>query len=165
MLFTSTRGRQSVAPAETITRGLADDGGLFVPVEIPRFADPLSERMCSLSYNELAREILAHYLTDFSAAELERCVNLAYAGNFDSDNPAPLTEVAPGMNLLELIGADFAASSIGTWQLICGFAAAYLTGTFACRLMINIVNKGKLTWFAVYCAIVGAIALGFGIFK
>ncbi len=70
-----------------------------------------------------------------------------------------------GMNLLELIGADFAASSIGTWQLICGFAAAYLTGTFACRLMINIVNKGKLTWFAVYCAIVGAIALGFGIFK
>ena len=45
-----------------------------------------------------------------------------------------------------------------------GFAAAYLTGTLACRWMIRIVNRGKLTWFAVYCAAVGLLSIGFGIF-
>lgn len=69
-----------------------------------------------------------------------------------------------GMNLLELIGAQPDAGSIGTWQLVGGFAAAYLTGTFACRWMINIVNRGKLVWFALYCAAAGVTALGFYIF-
>lgn len=69
-----------------------------------------------------------------------------------------------GMNLLELIGMESGEASVGTWQLIGGFVAAYLTGTFACRWMISIVNKGKLTWFAVYCAIVGIISICFYLF-
>ena len=69
-----------------------------------------------------------------------------------------------GMNLLELIGAPTGGEGIGTWQLVGGFAAAYLTGTLACRWMIRIVNRGKLTWFAVYCAAVGLLSIGFGIF-
>lgn len=69
-----------------------------------------------------------------------------------------------GMNLLELIGMDGGEASAGTWQLIGGFVAAYLTGTLACRWMINIVNKGKLTWFAVYCAVVGLVSIGFYLF-
>lgn len=69
-----------------------------------------------------------------------------------------------GMNLLEIIGGDMAASSIGTWPLVVGFLAAYLTGTFACKAMIKIVNKGKLVWFAVYCAVVGLASIGFYIF-
>lgn len=154
MLFTSTRGRQSVAPSETIIRGLADDGGLFVPVEIPRFADPLSERMCSLSYNELAREILAHYLTDFSAAELERCVNLSYAGNFDSDNPAPLTEVAPGMNLLELWHGPTCAFKDMALQLLPHLLTAAAAKTAPDRTMVILVatsgdtGKAALDGFA-----------------
>ena len=48
-----------------------------------------------------------------------------------------------GMNLLELIGAPTGGEGIGTWQLVGGFAAAYLTGTLACRWMIRIVNRGK----------------------
>ena len=66
-----------------------------------------------------------------------------------------------GMNLLELIGMTNGVASVGTWQLVCGFAAAYFTGTLACRWMIRIVNKGKLTWFAVYCAVVGIISICF----
>lgn len=69
-----------------------------------------------------------------------------------------------GMNLLELIGAPAGGGSIGVWQLTGGFLAAYITGTVACRWMINIVNRGKLTWFAVYCAAVGLTAIGLYIF-
>lgn len=69
-----------------------------------------------------------------------------------------------GMNLLELIGMTSGVASVGTWQLVCGFVAAYFTGTLACRWMIRIVNKGKLTWFAVYCAVVGIISICFYLF-
>lgn len=69
-----------------------------------------------------------------------------------------------GMNLLELIGMTSGVASVGTWQLVCGFVAAYFTGTLACRWMIRIVNKGKLTWFAVYCAVVGIMSICFYLF-
>ena len=56
--------------------------------------------------------------------------------------------------------ADAVASvSTPTWVLLIGFFAAFITGCFACKLMINLVKKGKLIWFAVYCAIVGVLAI------
>jgi undecaprenyl-diphosphatase len=68
-----------------------------------------------------------------------------------------------GMNLLDLIDKPL-GSGPGMWVLIAGFLAAYATGTLACRWMIKIVNKGKLVWFAVYCALVGLTAIGFYVF-
>ena len=65
-----------------------------------------------------------------------------------------------GMNVLDLVKGDFSSAAIGAWPLIVGFLAAYLTGTLACKAMIKIVNRGKLVWFAVYCAIVGLAAIG-----
>ena len=44
---------------------------------------------------------------------------------------------------------------------IVGFLAAFIAGCIACKWMINIVKKGKLIWFAVYCFIVGGIAIIF----
>ena len=44
---------------------------------------------------------------------------------------------------------------------IVGFLAAFIFGCIACKWMINIVKKGKLVWFAVYCAIVGIVAIIF----
>ncbi len=68
-----------------------------------------------------------------------------------------------GMNLLELLkGGD--GATLGSGVLIAGFMSAFLTGTFACRAMIRLVNKGKLLWFAVYCAVVGLVAIGVSIF-
>ena len=64
-----------------------------------------------------------------------------------------------GMNFLELLDMPAAGSSIGTWQLVGGFVAAYVTGTLACRWMIGIVNRGKLKWFALYCALVGLVSI------
>ena len=45
--------------------------------------------------------------------------------------------------------------SIEMFPLCVGFLAAFLSGCFACKLMINVVKKGKLVYFGVYCAIVG----------
>ena len=52
-----------------------------------------------------------------------------------------------------------ASAATPTWVLLIGFFAAFVTGCFACKWMINLVKKGKLIWFAVYCAIVGVLAI------
>ncbi len=65
-----------------------------------------------------------------------------------------------GANILSLKDADFSSeASIGGFALVVGFIAAFVTGLLACKLMIRIVNNGKLIWFAAYCAVVGAIAI------
>lgn len=57
--------------------------------------------------------------------------------------------------------ADSVAAVLPTSSLVVGFLAAFVSGCLACKWMINIVKKGKLIWFAIYCAIVGAAALIF----
>jgi undecaprenyl-diphosphatase len=52
-----------------------------------------------------------------------------------------------------------ATASTPTRVLLIGFIAAFITGCFACKWMINLVKKGKLIWFAIYCAIVGVFAI------
>ena len=49
------------------------------------------------------------------------------------------------------------AASVGALPLIIGFLAAFIVGCVACKWMIELVKKGKLVWFAVYCLIVGTI--------
>ena len=46
-----------------------------------------------------------------------------------------------------------------TLNLVLGFLAAFISGCFACKFMINIVRKGKLIYFAIYCLIAGGLAL------
>ena len=48
--------------------------------------------------------------------------------------------------------------------LVAGFVAAFVVGCLACRFMIGVVKRGKLIWFAIYCAIVGCVAIGTYIF-
>ena len=57
--------------------------------------------------------------------------------------------------------AEMMTATIPTSSLIIGFLAAFVSGCLACKLMLNIVKKGKLVWFGVYCAIVGIIAIIF----
>ena len=66
-----------------------------------------------------------------------------------------------GETLLHIRAGDFApeVSGIPTLALIVGFMAAFLSGLFACKVMIAIVKRSKLIYFAVYCAIIGASAL------
>lgn len=64
-----------------------------------------------------------------------------------------------GEMLLEATSGELVFDTIGTLPLICGFISSFVVGCLACKFMIGIVNKGKLIWFAVYCAIVGVVAI------
>lgn len=59
--------------------------------------------------------------------------------------------------------ADADSSSAGIFPLIAGFVAAYISGFLACKWMIGIVKKGKLIWFAVYCAVIGLVSIIFSL--
>ena len=56
-----------------------------------------------------------------------------------------------GETFLEIVGGEFGASSVGTLSLVLGFVSAFLSGFFACKVMIALVKKAKLSWFALYC--------------
>ena len=66
-----------------------------------------------------------------------------------------------GEMFLDIVGGDFAASSVGVLPLIIGFIAAFFSGLFACKVMIALVRKAQLKWFGLYCAIVGLLVLIF----
>lgn len=68
------------------------------------------------------------------------------------------------LDLLKYIKDPTIATSIPTLSLVVGFVAAFLTGCAACKWMINIVKKQKLIYFAIYCLIVGAFAIGYSFF-
>lgn len=54
------------------------------------------------------------------------------------------------------------SSGIGIVPIIVGFAASFIVGCLACNWMLNIVKRGKLVWFALYCLVVGVLCLIFG---
>jgi undecaprenyl-diphosphatase len=58
-----------------------------------------------------------------------------------------------GETFLEIVGGEFGASSVGATALVLGFLSAFLSGLFACKVMIAIVKKARLRWFALYCLI------------
>lgn len=61
-----------------------------------------------------------------------------------------------GEAFLEVVGGGFAESSIGVLPLLLGFVSAFLSGLLACKVMIALVKKAKLRWFALYCALAAA---------
>lgn len=65
-----------------------------------------------------------------------------------------------GESLLDLLGGDMANIGVGLVPLAVGFVTAFVSGCLACKFMLNIVNKGKLIWFAIYCLVVGLISIG-----
>ena len=62
-----------------------------------------------------------------------------------------------GETFLEVVGGEFGASSVGALPLILGFVSAFLSGLFACKVMIALVRKAKLSWFALYCLLAAAV--------
>ena len=63
-----------------------------------------------------------------------------------------------GSALLDLVKGDF-GGDVELLPLIAGFVAAFVTGTLACKFMLEIVKRGKLIWFAIYCALAGIVAI------
>ena len=69
-----------------------------------------------------------------------------------------------GQTLLDVVDGGFVVTGISVEALVAGFVAAFVVGCLACRFMIGVVKRGKLIWFALYCAIVGLVAIGTYIF-
>ena len=63
-----------------------------------------------------------------------------------------------GNALLDIVKGDF-GGGVDILPLVAGFVAAFVTGCIACKWMIDIVKRGKLIWFAIYCGVVGVVAL------
>ncbi len=106
--YQSTRSSgETVTASQAILKGLADDGGLFVPTSIPKLSTSL-ENIAKMSYQETAYEVMKQFLTDFTEDELKNCINRAYDGKFDTEEIAPLVE-KDGVYYLELFhGATIA---------------------------------------------------------
>ena len=101
LLFSSTRNsNEKVTASQAILKGLADDGGLFVPNEIPKL-DVSMDELAKMSYQETAYAVMKQFLTDFTEEELKNCINRAYDSKFDTEEIAPLVE-ADGAYYLEL---------------------------------------------------------------
>ncbi len=67
------------------------------------------------------------------------------------------------LNVLKVAKGEAVFSTIGTLPLVVGFVAAFVSGCFACRWMIDIVKRGKLVYFGIYCAVVGLIAIAYSL--
>lgn len=101
VLYRSTRGNGStVTASNAILKGLSEDGGLFVPDQIPVLDVPV-EQLAQMSYPEVAYEVMSRFLTDFTEEELKKCIQSAYDKKFDTDVIAPLVK-ADGAYYLEL---------------------------------------------------------------
>ena len=69
-----------------------------------------------------------------------------------------------GANMKDLIGGEMTENAgVSPLALLVGFLAAFISGLLACKWMINIVKKGKLIYFAIYCVIIGTTAIVFGL--
>lgn len=102
MQFISTRGGvDPVSSAAAIRTGLAADGGLFVPTEIPQFPYTWDE-LKAMSYQTLAEKVLGLFLTDYEPKRLAEIVKAAYGDNFADSRIAPLEHLQGGLNILEL---------------------------------------------------------------
>ena len=78
LLYKSTRSAdKTVTASYAILKGLAEDGGLFVPTSFPKL-DVSIDRLADMSYQEVAYEVMKLFLTDFTEEELKHCINSAY---------------------------------------------------------------------------------------
>ncbi|MBE5972651.1 MAG: threonine synthase [Lachnoclostridium sp.] len=101
LLYRSTRGGEvNVTASQAILKGLASDGGLFVPEIIPKL-DVTAEELAEMSYQETAYVVMKQFLTDFTEEELRACITQAYDEKFDTEEIAPLVK-AGGAYFLEL---------------------------------------------------------------
>ncbi len=101
VLYRSTRSvSKKVRASQAILKGLADDGGLFVPDHLPALDHSFPE-FAEMSYQETAYHVMKLFFSDFTETELKDCIEKAYGAGFDTEEIAPLAE-ADGNFYLEL---------------------------------------------------------------
>ena len=106
--YKSTRNSElRMRASEAVLKGLAPDGGLFVPEKLPVLDVPM-DALKDMTYQETAYAVMKQFLTDFTEEELKSCIEKAYDEKFDTEEIAPLAKVG-GTYFLELFhGATIA---------------------------------------------------------
>ncbi len=109
ILYKSTRcvDGLTVTASQAILQGLAKDGGLFVPTELPKLDVTLDE-LKEMSYQETAYVVMKQFLTDFTEEELKDCITKAYDAKFDTQEIAPLVKTDQAYYLELFHGATIA---------------------------------------------------------
>ncbi len=146
MRYVSTRGQvPAVSAAEAIRQGIAADGGLYTPEQIPRLTEAELGAMVNLSYQELASKILGLYLTDYPADDLRRMIGAAYAfpEKFGSPEVTPVTVIGDRQYLLELYHGPTCAFKDVALQLLPHLLtkASQLTGDIR-EIVILVATSG-----------------------
>ena len=136
MEYVSTRDKSvKVTAARAIAQGISVEGGLFVPDTFPALTDADFKDIAKLDYIGRAEYVLKYFLNDFTADEVKYCVKGAYTGSFDDENPAPISVLGDGVNILELWHGPTCAFKDLALQLL-----PYLLTTSAKK-----VSEGKKT--------------------
>ena len=103
MSFFSTRSGDCATASQAILRGLAADGGLFVPSMFPSLPQEKISQLCGQSFQKRSARVLRDYLEDYSISEIENAVNRAYsAEEWDDPAIAPVRTLAKDTHVLEL---------------------------------------------------------------
>ncbi len=108
LMYSSTRSDNvKYSASQAILKGLADDGGLFVPDHIPSL-DVSVEQLAQMSYQETAYVVMKQFFTDFTEEELKHCIQSAYDSKFDTTEIAPLVKANDAYYLELFHGATIA---------------------------------------------------------
>jgi len=149
MFYQSTRGdKQRITAAEAIARGLAEDGGLFVPESIPRLTEDVIAELTIKPYKDRAAYIMGLFLDDFTAEELDLYTSEAYcAPGFDHPAIAPLNKLDGNTYFLELWHGPTCAFKDMALQMLPGLLTASLRKTGekrdVCILVATSGDTGK----------------------
>ena len=153
--YKSTRSDDTVTASQAILKGLANDGGLFVPTSIPKLQVSLSE-LSKMSYKETAYAVMKEFLTDFTEEELKNCIDKAYDSKFDTEEIAPLVK-AEDAYYLEL----FHGSTIAFKDMALSILPHLLTTSAKKNNVKNDIviltatsgDTGKAALSAAFCAV------------
>ncbi|MEE0896498.1 MAG: threonine synthase, partial [Acutalibacteraceae bacterium] len=136
MNYISTRDKSvKVTAAKAIAQGISVEGGLFVPDTFPTLTAEDFKKLTALDYKGRAKYILKEFLNDFTEDEVNYCIEGAYTGTFDDEQPAPISLLGKNANILELWHGPTCAFKDLALQLL-----PYLLTTSAKK-----VNDGKKT--------------------
>ena len=150
-------GIASIEEAEKITK----DAGLDVYNQVKKIQPICFENAC-WAYTvgaAIAIKKGCRRAADAAAAIGEGLQAFCIPGSVADQRKVGLGHGNLGKMLLDILSGDMAAMSVGTVPLAAGFVAAFAVGALACRFMIDIVKRGKLIWFAWYCAAAGILSI------
>jgi threonine synthase len=128
MKYISTRGGDRATFGEAVIKGLAADGGLFVPETLPDLSPYLSQWR-GLPYTELSFRFLSLFADDIPDDELRSCINLAYGAFPSSDNPAPTVKLNDSLHVMELFHGPTLAFKDFALQLLGRLYERYIRNT------------------------------------